>query len=124
VIRQIDPKVSFKAVHASRGKAIRAEPVSALYEKASVHHVGTHAALEDQMCSFVLDEPRRRGSSPDRVDALVWALTDLVITRQGSPFILPRDVLSRVATMPERNRFGARHSRFPLRARFVKFNPR
>jgi predicted phage terminase large subunit-like protein len=122
VLRQIDPKVSFKAVHASRGKAIRAEPVSALYEKASVHHIGTHAALEDQMCSFCPDDPRRRGNSPDRVDALVWALSDLVINRQGSPFILPRATLSQVATMPQRNRFGERRSRFPIRDRFARWN--
>jgi predicted phage terminase large subunit-like protein len=122
-LRQLDAKVSSKAVHASRGKAIRAEPVSALYEKAAVHHCGTFAQLEDQMCAFT-GEPHRRGDSPDRLDALVWALSDLVINKSGSPFILSRDALTRVATMPARNRFGARHSRFPMRDRFVRWNPR
>jgi phage terminase large subunit-like protein len=61
-------------VTASRGKATRAEPISALYEKGLVHHVGAFEILEDQMCLW---EPGQ--SSPDRMDALVWALTDLML---------------------------------------------
>jgi predicted phage terminase large subunit-like protein len=77
-IRNIAPRISFKAVHASRGKVVRAEPIAALYEQRRVHHVGTLATLEDQMCAFTTDFDRgRAGYSPDRVDALVWALTEL-----------------------------------------------
>lgn len=65
-------------VHASRGKITRAEPVSALYERGKVYHVGEHTGLEDQMCSFTSDFDRKAaGWSPDRVDALVWAVTSL-----------------------------------------------
>jgi predicted phage terminase large subunit-like protein len=77
-IRALDPMVSFKAVHASRGKVVRAEPIAALYEQRKVHHVGGFATLEDQVCAFTSDFDRARaGYSPDRVDALVWALTEL-----------------------------------------------
>lgn len=71
-------------VHATRGKVTRAEPVSALYEQGKVHHVGMHAVLEDQMCQFTSDFDRTRmGYSPDRVDALVWAATELTDHRVG-----------------------------------------
>jgi phage terminase large subunit-like protein len=68
-LRTVDPNVSFMAVHASRGKVIRAEPVASLYEQRRVHHVGTLAALEDQLCAFTTDYDRGRGGSPDRLDA-------------------------------------------------------
>lgn len=78
-IRMVSQSVSFKAVHASRGKVTRAEPISALYEQRKVHHVSGLTALEDQMCSFTSDFNRAQaGYSPDRVDALVWALTELL----------------------------------------------
>jgi predicted phage terminase large subunit-like protein len=77
-IRAIDRTVSYKSVHASRGKVVRAEPIAALYEQRKVHHVGALGKLEDQMCSFTSDFDRARmGYSPDRVDGLVWALTEL-----------------------------------------------
>jgi phage terminase large subunit-like protein len=77
-IRAVDTHISFKAVHASRGKVVRAEPIAAMYEQKKVHHVGGFATLEDQMCAFTSDFDRgRSGYSPDRVDALVWALTEL-----------------------------------------------
>jgi phage terminase large subunit-like protein len=69
--------VSYKAVHASRGKRARAEPVAALYEQGRVHHVGTFPELEDQMCSFMPGDAK----SPDRMDALVWALSELLVTQ-------------------------------------------
>ena len=73
-------RIVFRQVWASRGKAIRAEPVSALYEQGRVHHVGAFQQLEDQMCAFTVDFNRSEmGYSPDRVDALVWALTELMI---------------------------------------------
>jgi len=64
-------------VHAKRGKVLRAEPIVALYEQARVHHVGSFAALEDEMCSWVPGE-----DSPNRIDALVQALTDLISARK------------------------------------------
>jgi phage terminase large subunit-like protein len=78
-IRTVSYNISFKAVHASRGKVTRAEPISALYEQRKVHHVGTFTQLEDQMCSFTSDFDRSRaGYSPDRLDAAVWALSELL----------------------------------------------
>jgi phage terminase large subunit-like protein len=84
-IRAISPNVSYRGVHASRGKAIRAEPISALYEQGRVHHVGAFAQLEDQMCAFTADFDRSTaGYSPDRLDAMVWALTELMLG-EGTP---------------------------------------
>lgn len=73
-LRSVDPAIPFKSVRASRGKQTRAEPISSYYEQGRIHHVGTFPALEDQMCDWVPGE----GRSPDRVDALVWALTELL----------------------------------------------
>jgi phage terminase large subunit-like protein len=70
----VAPNVPFRAVRATRGKLIRAEPVSALYEQGRVHHLASFPALEDQLCTWVPGE-----KSPDRMDALVWALTELVV---------------------------------------------
>lgn len=83
-LRVIDPNLPFAAVHASRGKIPRAEPVAALYEQGRVHHLGAFPQLEDQMCSLTrggydAGESPRAGFSPDRVDALVWAMTDLLL---------------------------------------------
>jgi phage terminase large subunit-like protein len=75
VLRTIDPSVPVRTVHASRGKRMRAEPVAALYEQGRVHHVGGLAELEDQMTTWTPDS----AGSPDRLDALVWAITDLAI---------------------------------------------
>lgn len=78
VVRQIDPLVPFRAVRAARGKTARAEPVAALYDQGRVHHVRGFDALEDQMCRMTVAGYEGQGS-PDRVDALVWALTDLMV---------------------------------------------
>jgi phage terminase large subunit-like protein len=84
-LRAVDRSVSYKAVRASRGKAVRAEPVAALYEQGRVKHHGGFPALEDQMCRFAADLDRAgAGESPDRVDALVWALTELMIEPSGT----------------------------------------
>lgn len=80
MIRIASYDVPYKAVHASRGKRVRAEPISALYEQNRMHHVGTYERLEDQMCSFT---PDGYDGSPDRVDALVWAFTELMVDGQG-----------------------------------------
>ena len=78
VIRQVDPLVPYKAVHASRGKVARAEPVAALYEQGRVRHVMDLEVLEDQMLRMTA-HGYEGGGSPDRVDALVWALHELMI---------------------------------------------
>lgn len=81
VIATADSNVPFKEVVASRGKVARAEPVSALYEQGRVSHVGTFADLEDQMCNFTANGYVGDGS-PDRADALIWALTELMLGEQ------------------------------------------
>ncbi len=78
MIRQIDPLVPYRAVRATRGKVVRAEPIAALYEQGRVTHLRGLDKLEAQMCLMTQRGYRGKGS-PDRVDALVWALTDLVV---------------------------------------------
>lgn len=75
-IRTIDPNVRIKEVRASRGKHVRAEPIAALYEQGKIAHVGAFAALEGQMTQMTTEGYQGDGS-PDRVDALVWAFTEL-----------------------------------------------
>jgi phage terminase large subunit-like protein len=77
VIRSVDPYAPVKLVRASRGKYIRAEPVSAMYARECVFHCELFEALEDQMCEFTPDFDRTQNGSPDRLDALVWAMTEL-----------------------------------------------
>ncbi|MBK5960681.1 ATP-binding protein [Rhodoplanes elegans] len=84
VLREVDATVPVKAVHATRGKWLRAEPVAALYEQGRVKHVGAFAALEDEMCDFGLDG-LSSGRSPDRLDALVWAVTALTSGARAGP---------------------------------------
>ena len=81
VLREVDAEVAFRAVHATRGKQLRAEPVAALYEQGRVSHAGAFPELEDEMCTAI------RGGlhSPDRLDALVWAITDLMLRRRAGP---------------------------------------
>jgi phage terminase large subunit-like protein len=86
ILRQIDPTVAVRTVRATRGKWLRAEPIAALYAEGRVAHVGGFDALEDQMCAFGADG-LSQGRSPDRLDALVWALTDLMIGAGGRPGI-------------------------------------
>lgn len=75
-LRQVAPEANVKRVHASRGKAIRAEPIAALYEKGKVVHAGFFTALENEMVGF---DPERKGQgSPNRMDALVWAITEML----------------------------------------------
>jgi predicted phage terminase large subunit-like protein len=74
VIRTVNKSISYTGVHASKGKITRAEPIAALYEQGRVHHIGMHGPLEDQMTTYV---PGNK--SPDRMDALVWALTELML---------------------------------------------
>jgi phage terminase large subunit-like protein len=74
ILRQANRRIPYKEVHASRGKITRAEPIAALYEKGLVHHVGTFGTLEDQMRNYCGHDNE---ASPDRMDALVWAITEL-----------------------------------------------
>jgi len=88
-LRMVDPNVAYTAVRATRGKVVRAEPVAALYEQGRIHHIGAFPTLEDQMCGFTPDLDRKTaGFSPDRVDALVWALTDLLVEPMPGEAIL------------------------------------
>lgn len=79
-IRTVDPGVPVRLVNASRGKQTRAEPISALYEQGKVHHVGGFPALEDEMCLWIPGMP-----SPNRMDALVWAITELTTRAPQKP---------------------------------------
>ncbi|HWL46495.1 MAG TPA: ATP-binding protein, partial [Sphingomonadaceae bacterium] len=86
VLRAADEALAVKLVHASRGKAARAEPVAALYAAGRAHHVGAFPALEDEMAGLVAGGGYEGpGRSPDRADALVWALTELMLGRRGQP---------------------------------------
>ncbi len=73
-LRTVDPNIPYKAVHASRGKQARAEPIAALYEQGKVFHVKSFPELEDQLTTWTPET----GKSPDRLDALVWAMTELM----------------------------------------------
>lgn len=79
-IKTVNPDVRFKSVRASRGKYLRAEPVAALYEQGRIHHVGFFPDLEDQMCEWIPGD-----KSPDRLDALVWAITELMQRQSWGP---------------------------------------
>jgi phage terminase large subunit-like protein len=89
VVRMLDPQVPFRAVHATRSKMLRAEPVAALYEQGRVGHLRGLQALEEQMCQMAATGWKGRGS-PDRLDALVWALTELMVnpgSKVGRPSV-------------------------------------
>jgi len=85
IIQTTDKTVAFKAVDATRGKVVRAEPIAALYEQGRISHCGVFPDLEDQMCNFTASGFVGEGS-PDRADALVWALTELMLN--GSSYSL------------------------------------
>jgi phage terminase large subunit-like protein len=94
VIRSV-ADIPVKLVRATRGKYVRAEPISALYEQGRVHHVGVFAALEDQMVAFTPSELSADGS-PDRMDALVWAATELfpdIVAPAMAPRVSARQTL-------------------------------
>jgi phage terminase large subunit-like protein len=82
-LRAVDRNIPYRGVHASRGKIVRAEPISALWEQNRAHLVGGFPRLEDQLCTF------SAGSldSPDRLDAMTWALTELALNAQRPQFI-------------------------------------
>ena len=108
VIRSVDKNVPFRAVHASRGKATRPQPISSLYEQGKCHHVGEYAVLEDQLCGFTSDFDRgRAGFSPDRLDALVWALTELMVKLAAPPPIFGTYGLGGGNVLPRRTNTNA-----------------
>lgn len=78
LIHLTDRRVAYRSVHASRGKIVRAEPVAALYEQGKVHHVGMFTHLEDEMCNYA---PLTSTESPGRMDAMVWAFTELMLNQ-------------------------------------------
>jgi phage terminase large subunit-like protein len=84
VIREVDPSVPVASVRATRGKYLRAEPVSVLYAQGRVRHVGALPELEDELCDFG-PSGLTSGRSPDRMDALVWALTELMLRERREP---------------------------------------
>jgi phage terminase large subunit-like protein len=84
VIHEADAAIVVKQVRATRGKYLRAAPVAQLYEQGRVRHAGAFPALEDEMCAFGPDG-LESGRSPDRLDALVWAVTALALTSRASP---------------------------------------
>jgi phage terminase large subunit-like protein len=86
VLRNVDASVPLKMVHATRGKYVRAEPVAALYAQGKVKHAAPMPELEDQMCDFGLSG-LSSGTSPDRLDALVWAVTELTTRARAEPRI-------------------------------------
>lgn len=88
VLRAADASLPVKLVHASRGKVARAEPVAALYEAGRVRHCSPFPKLEDQMCGMLIGgQYEGPGRSPDRVDALVWALTELMLGHTANPSV-------------------------------------
>ena len=88
VLRAADQALPIKLVHASRGKIARAEPVAALYATGRVRHAGQFARLEDQLCGLLTGGTYAGpGHSPDRADALVWAMSELLLGRSGSPSV-------------------------------------
>lgn len=84
VLRTVSKNLKIKKVRATRGKILRAEPIAGLYEQGKVFHVGSFKHLEDQMTNF---SPATQNSSPDRLDALVWALTDLMLKNTAMPSV-------------------------------------
>ena len=84
LVRQIAPSISYASVRATRGKIVRAEPVAALYEQSRVYHTACFTDLEDEMCSYTGEKGH---SSPDRLDALVWAIASLMLDMGKDPRI-------------------------------------
>lgn len=93
-LASVDPAVPVKEISSSRGKVLRAEPIASLFEQRRAHIVGSLPELEDQMCSFTSDWDRSRDGSPDHVDALVFAATELMIGRPLGGYFAESALLS------------------------------
>lgn len=100
-LRVVDAGVSYRKLHASRGKQTRAEPIAALYEQGKIHHVGAFAELEDELTQWTPES----GDSPDRLDALVWAMTDLMLG--GSNQVAVGTAPGRLAVRPSSRGYSA-----------------
>lgn len=88
VLRAANQALPIRLVHATRGKVARAEPIAALYEAGRVRHCGTFAKLEDQLCGLMTGgDYLGPGRSPDRADALVWAMSELMLSRSAHPSV-------------------------------------
>jgi len=98
-LQTVDPDVDVQLTHASQGKRTRAEPVAALYEQGRVHHVGTFPELEDQLCLW---DATSGDLSPDRLDALVWAVSELAVDGQPPLALVNTNTVTR-ADDPDRN---------------------
>ena len=86
VLRAAEISLPIKLVHAARGKVARAEPVAALYEAGRVRHAGIFPKLEDELCGLIAGgRYEGPGRSPDRADALVWGLSELLLGHKGVP---------------------------------------
>lgn len=96
VLRAIDPSVAYKSVRATRGKRVRAEPISALWEQGRGHIVGVLAKLEDQMCVFTPDVKE----SPDNLDAMVWAATELNVGASAMAYLAAISKICSSCDMP------------------------
>ena len=83
-VHSVDVNVPYRGVHATKGKFTRAEPISALYEQKRCHHVGCFGRLEDQLCEW-----EQGMESPDRLDACVWAFTELMIGSRPTSIVAP-----------------------------------
>lgn len=101
VLRTQDERVPITLVHASRGKLTRAEPVAALYEQGKIHHLGTFPELEDQLCEWIPGD----SDSPDRLDALVWAITELMVNSASLGAFASDPDASFFAGQPQRSRW-------------------
>ena len=100
-LQTVDPDVDVQLTHASQGKRTRAEPVAALYEQGRVHHVGTFPELEDQLCLW---DATSGDLSPDRLDALVWAVSELAVDGQPPLALVNTNTVTR-ADDPDRSWF-------------------
>lgn len=116
VLKTQDDRVPFKSLHASRGKRTRAEPVVSLYEQGRIHHVGGFAELEDECCTWVPGE----GDSPDRLDAAVWALTELLLNGGTATMSVPQGEIPRPDRADLRPAAGAKDWQLRHAARQLK----
>jgi len=96
VLRQVRPNLPIKQVRASRGKRLRAEPVAALYEQGRVHHVGSFERLEEQMTTWTPEDPK----SPDRLDALVWAVSSLIDASTFVDYLSQLSIFCHTCSLP------------------------
>ena len=110
-LHAVDRNAPVKLVNASKGKITRAEPISALYEQQRIHHVGCFPHLEDELCSFEAGN----SDSPDRLDAMVWAMTELVVLGRLLGFT-QADVMAASRPGPSTGRYG-KPNRFDRRPR-------